>query len=117
MTTKLWAFKLLGAVAILVFIIYPLLIQPWHVRWGASDAEVMMTLPGDEFLPEPKLLSTRAITINASAAEIWPWLLQLGQGRGGMYSYTWLENLFGANMHNADTILPEFQNLKVSTLR
>jgi len=61
----------------------------------------------------PKLNATHAITINAPAADVWPWLVQLGQHRGGFYSYSWLENLVGCDMHNADRIVPEWQELKV----
>jgi hypothetical protein len=57
--------------------------------------------------------STRAVSIEAPAGEIWPWLVQIGQGRGGMYSYEWLENLAGCDMHNAEEILPEHQDLEV----
>jgi hypothetical protein len=64
-------------------------------------------------MPHPKLKATHAITINARAVDIWPWLVQMGQGRGGFYSYTWLENLVGCQMHNADRIVPEWQNLRV----
>ena len=64
-------------------------------------------------MPAPRLDATHAITIRASAEEIWPWLVQMGQGRGGFYSYDWLENLFGCDIHNADRITPQFQDLKV----
>lgn len=70
-------------------------------------------LPGDELVATPKMVDTRAITIHASAAEVWPWVVQIGQGRGGFYSYDWLENLLGLNIHSADRIIPEFQDLKV----
>ena len=97
-----------GAVATYVWAI-----RPWHLRWGATDEEMDQPLPGDEFAPHPKLRATHAITINAPAADIWPWLLQMGQDRGGFYSYTWLENLAGCHMHNADEVVPEWQELKV----
>ena len=88
-------------------------ILPWHQRWGATDKEVNQPLPGDEIVPQPKMASTRAITIQATPDQIWPWLVQLGQGRGGMYSYEALENLVGCDIHNADHILPEYQDLQV----
>ena len=72
-----------------------------------------MTLPGDDLLPDAGLVTTRAITIDAPPDAIWPWLVQMGSGRGGAYTYDWIENLFGLNMHSADEILPEFQDLKV----
>jgi hypothetical protein len=70
-------------------------------------------LPGDDLLPEADMLSTRAITIDAPPAQVWPWLVQMGSGRGGAYTYDWIENLFGLDMHSADEILPQFQDLDV----
>jgi hypothetical protein len=83
------------------------------VRWGATDAEVAEPLPGDDLLVRPRLTSTRSITIDAPPASVWPWLVQMGQNRGGMYSYDWVENLVGLNFHNADTIVPEWQALTI----
>ena len=88
-------------------------IRPWHLRWGATDEELNAALIGDELVPQPKLKATHAITINAPAAEVWPWLVQMGQNRGGFYSYTCLENLVGCHMHNAEEIVAEWQNLRV----
>lgn len=88
-------------------------IRPWHLRWGATDEEVEGQLIGDEVAPSPKLKATHAITINAPATDVWPWLVQMGQTRGGFYSYTWLENLVGCHMRNADEIDPDWQELKV----
>ena len=64
-------------------------------------------------LAEPDLVTTRAVRVDAPPAAIWPWLVQMGPGRGGAYTYDWVENLFGLGMHSADEILPEFQDLKV----
>jgi len=72
-----------------------------------------MHLPGDEYIAKAKGELTQAITIRASAADIWPWIAQIGQGRGGLYSYEFLENLVGCNIHNADRIIPELQNLNI----
>jgi hypothetical protein len=94
-------------------VIYSHYIRPWHLKWGATPVEVRATLPGDDLVPNPKLSATHAITIRASAEQVWPWLVQMGQGRAGFYSYDWLENLFGCNIHNADRILPQFQTLKL----
>lgn len=85
----------------------------WYNRWGATEEECEKSLPGDEYVPSPKLSYTRAITINASPAAVWPWLVQMGQGRGGLYSYDSLENLVGCDIHSADRIIPEYQHLKV----
>lgn len=70
-------------------------------------------MPCDELVEHPKLNATHAITIDAPASAVWPWLVQMGQTRGGFYSYAWLENLVGCHMHNADQIHPEWQDLKV----
>jgi hypothetical protein len=101
-----------GAVGIAIAFATPFL-HSRRTRWGATEAEVCRSLPGDDLVPHHKWGYTLAVTIRASAAEIWPWLVQIGQGRGGFYSYEWLENLIGCNMHNADRIIPEFQHLEV----
>jgi hypothetical protein len=82
-------------------------------NWGATAAEQEMTLPGDEFVPDPADVITRAVTINAAGEEAWRWLVQIGQNRGGMYSYDWLENLLGLRIHSARQIRPEWQQLEV----
>ena len=95
---------------------YLLLVRPWHSRWGATQAEARQPLPYDHFVPRPLAQTTRAITINASAGEVWRWLVQLGQDRGGLYSYDWLENLANLDVHSAEEIVPELQDLKVGDL-
>ncbi|MDN5796479.1 MAG: SRPBCC family protein [Intrasporangium sp.] len=70
-------------------------------------------MPGDEFLPHAPQVATRAITIDAPPNQVWPWIAQLGQGRGGLYSYDWLENLVGCDIHSVDRIEPEWQTLAV----
>jgi hypothetical protein len=102
-----------GAFAISGALVFRPLIRGWYNRWGATDKEVNRPLPGDEIVPNPRLVSTRAIIINACPEDIWPWLVQLGQQRGGLYSYELLENLARCDMDNADRILPEFQTLKI----
>jgi hypothetical protein len=83
------------------------------LTWGATADEVDRMMAGDELMPNPDILSTRAISIDAPPAAIWPWLVQMGPGRGGAYTYDWIENLMGLNMHSADEILPQFQGLKI----
>ena len=85
----------------------------WYLRWGATDREVGCSLPGDDLIPNADMRATRAITIRAAADHVWPWIAQLGQGRGGFYSYDWLENLVGCNIHSSDRILLEWQDIKV----
>jgi hypothetical protein len=80
-------------------------------RWGTDAAEVAARMPGDDLVPHPLLGYTRALTIDAPVAAVWPWLAQIGQGRGGLYSYDGLENLVGCRIHSADRILPAHQHL------
>ena len=82
-------------------------------RWGATDDAVNLTLPGDELVSHADLTATRAITIHATATQVWPWIAQLGQGRGGFYSYDFLENLVGCDIHSADRIVPEWQRIDI----
>ncbi|SRR5712691_1970983 len=91
---------------------YPLWRQ-WCRQWGATAGEASQAFPGDDLLADPQVLTTRAIAIQAPARQIWPWLVQMGPGRGGAYTYDWIENLLGLDMHSADEILPQYQDLKV----
>ena len=84
------------------------LLHPWLMSWGATPEERAMALPGRRGGPDPAYF-TRAITIDAPPAAVWPWLVQIGQDRAGFYSYTWLENLTGADIHNGDALRPEWQ--------
>ncbi len=93
--------------------VYALVVRPYHMRWGATDREVAMALPGDAYIAANAQRSTRALTIHAPAPTVWAWLVQTGQNRsGGWYSYTWLENLFAANMGDAEQLDPRFQHLR-----
>lgn len=91
-------------------------VDPWQQRWGATGDEVGMGLPGDGLVAEPASQVTRAITIDARPEAVWPWIVQLGADRGGFYSYEPLENLFGLHIHNADEIVPEWQDRSVGDL-
>ena len=92
---------------------YPWLFRRPCLTWGATPEEAARELPGDDLLANPDIIATRAITIDAPPAAVWPWLVQMGSGRGGVYTYDWIENLFGLGMHSADEILPQFQDLKL----
>ncbi len=83
-----------------------------YCRWGAKDDEVKRALPGDERMPHPMTEKLQAITISAPAHDVWPWIAQIGQERGGLYSYELLENMIGCKMRSADRIVPEWE-LKV----
>jgi hypothetical protein len=101
------ALPLLGTAAT---VLYALLIRPWHLRWGAEPEDEQRELRGDELLPEGETRILHAVTIQAPVERVWPWLAQIGQDRGGFYSYEWLENLAGCEMENADRIHPEWQH-------
>lgn len=101
-----------GVVAGALVAAYPLFWRARCLTWGATPAEADERLPGDELLPAARLVTTRAIGIAAPAEAVWPWLVQMGSGRAGAYSYDWIENLFGLDMHSANVILPQFQDLK-----
>jgi len=86
----------------------------WRKRfanWGATPDEVALPLAGDEVRADVDLVTTRAIAISAPPDFVWPWLVQMGSGRGGTYSYDWAENLIGLDMHSAEVILPQFQQV------
>jgi hypothetical protein len=92
---------------------YVLAVRPWQLRWGTTGEERAATLAGDDLIANPHLTATRAITVRAAAEQVWPWIAQLGQGRGGFYSYDTLENLVGCNIHNADQIVPQWQTITI----
>jgi hypothetical protein len=83
------------------------------LTWGATADEAARPLPGDDLLGAADIVATRAIGIEAPPSAIWPWLVQMGPGRAGAYTYDWIENLFGLNMHSAEQIHAEWQNLEV----
>ena len=93
--------------------LYAFVIRPWHLRWGTNEQEISQNLPGDKYVPYPQLRATHAVTIYAAPDDVWPWIVQIGQGRGGFYSYEWIENLMRLDIHSASRILPEYQQLKV----
>lgn len=93
--------------------LYAAILRPWQLRWGATDEEARMRLPGDHLLAFPNMVATRALTVPVPADQVWPWIAQLGQGHGGFYSYDCLENLIGCDIHSADRIHPEWQDLEV----
>jgi len=92
---------------------YWFVLKPRLARWGATDDEAHAILPGDDLVPYPKMNSTRAVTIYAPAGEVWPWLAQMGQDKGGFYSYDWLENLMGLDIHNASRVVRDYQQVQV----
>ena len=84
--------------------------RPWYSRWGATNEEVRRSLPGDEFVPRPRAQSTWAVSVKAPAEGVWPWLVQMGYGRAGWYSYDWIDNDGKPSLDQIDATL---QDLKV----
>jgi hypothetical protein len=96
---------------LVVIAVFFAFVRPWFLSWGATPEEQGMLLPGDQFAVAEHV-ETRAITIDASQKRVWPWLAQLGQDRGGFYSYDILENMVGAGMTTSDVLLPAKQSWK-----
>lgn len=93
--------------------LYRLHLRPWMYTWGASDDEITAVLPGDELVASHTARTTRALTIDAPISAVWPWLAQIGEDRGGFYSYSMLERAVGARIENANTVHPEWQDVHV----
>lgn len=94
----------------LAAVLYGKLLRRPVLTWGTTAAEPTARLPGDELLEDADGVATRAISITAPADSVWPWIAQMGPSpRGGAYTYDWIENLLGLNMHSADRVLPEYQ--------
>ena len=109
-------FRALGMWILLIIlgeVLWVFVLSPWANNFGATRAERERPLPGDSFVPNAAAQTTFAVTIKAPPEEVWKWLVQIGQDRGGFYSLTFLENLVGANIHNTLEIRPEWQELKV----
>ena len=110
-----WWLGWLGGLAVTLGIflafagVYVWVVKPWHMRWGATDDEVARAMPGDDLIPDAGS-ATRAISIDATPGDVWPWLVQIGYGKAGWYSYDWIDNDFESSAHQ---ILPEYQDLAV----
>jgi len=104
-----------GAALMGVHILLPFL-HAWRVRWGATDEELGREWLGDELVSKPRGGFTHAITIHAPASQVYPWIAQIGQNKGGFYSYEFLENLVGCDIHNADCLVAEWQEVKPGDL-
>jgi hypothetical protein len=87
-------------------------LRRWFGRWGTTYEDLVRVMPGDAIIVNPTHSATHAVTVEAQPEDIWPWLAQMGAGRGGLYSYDWLDRLFGIlDRPSASRILPEFQHL------
>jgi hypothetical protein len=98
-----------AGVALIVAIAYRSIVGPWQRRWGATDDEANRLMPGDEIVSDAQV-TTRAIDIDAPPERVWPWLIQLGYGRAGWYSYDWIDN---DGLPSADDVIPAYQNLRL----
>ena len=95
-------------------VLYWFPIRRWMNQWGATPSDLARVMAGDSLLAEPTYSGTTAITVDARPEHIWPWLVQIGYQRGGLYSYDWLDRLFGyLDRPSATSILPDFQHLAV----
>jgi hypothetical protein len=111
--------KLIGILAGLasLAVIVIIALMPWMDRWGATNDEIAASYAGDDLVPSPAVTYTRAVTVNATPEEVYPWLVQIGAEKGGMYSYSWFEtNILRCELINADRIHEEWQGLKVGDL-
>ena len=103
-----------GIVTLFVLVLlYLKRIRPWQLCWGATDDEIKRAMPGDDIVDQPSFNATRAVTIQAPAEQIYPWIVQMGVTRAGWYSYDWLDNL---GRPSAESILPAHQNIQVGSL-
>jgi hypothetical protein len=94
--------------------VYWLLLRPRFLSWGATRTEIEASLPGDHLIPNATHVATRSVTISAQAEDVWPWLAQMGYGRGGLYAYDWIDRLGGIlNRPSAERIIPEYQRLAI----
>src|SRR5918912_3240956 len=84
-----------------------------HLRWGATEQELSRTMPADEIVRAPTFNATRAVTVNAQPSDIWPWIVQMGFGRAGWYSYDLLDNL---GRSSAEMVMPELQELRIGDM-
>ena len=109
----------LVAALVVLAIVYLAVVRPWHLSRGATKEEAQRSLPGDDLVPKPSFSFTQAITIRASAEQVWPWLVQIGYKRAGWYGWDALHRLIGsagsldAARRSANRIIPELQDLEV----
>jgi hypothetical protein len=107
------ALAALTLIVVGLLFVYVFAVRPWHTRWGATHLDVISRLPGDAVSPRAAAQITHVVNIQAPPEAIWPWLMQLGQERGGFYSYTFVENFIGCDMQNTKRIVPEWQHRTV----
>lgn len=104
-----WSPIVFGIAIVFLIVVY----RPWAINWGATDAEINRSMPGDNIVQNPTFKATRGVTIRAQPEEIWPWIVQIGYKKAGFYCYDWFDN---DGVPSAERIVPEYQNLKVGDL-
>jgi hypothetical protein len=103
-------FTIFVILALTMFYWFP--VRRWFARWGTTDEDLTRAMAGDPVIARPTHSATHALTVDAPPEDIWPWLVQMGYRRGGLYSYDWLDRLFGyLDRPSANRVLPEFQHL------
>jgi len=101
-------------IAVTIAVVYWFPVRRWMSRWGAASSDLTRVMAGDGLIVHPTYSGTMAVIVNARPEHVWPWLVQMGYQRGGLYSYDWLDRLFGyLDRPSATRILPEFQHLVV----
>src|SRR5688500_18773128 len=90
----------LGVLVVLGLVLYPLVIRPWHLRWGTTDEEIVRPMPLDDRVVAPTYVTHRAVTIQAAPEAVWPWLVQIGEGRAAFYSYDLIERVMGMKVQS-----------------
>jgi hypothetical protein len=108
--------RLLPLVLCTISAVYALVIRPWLLRWGSTDSERVARLPGDDVEPAATYVTTRAVTIEAPAVDVWPWLVQMGQDRAGFYTHNWVERLLRSGIPDVQTLHAEWQHIAVGDL-
>jgi len=103
----------IASILFVLVLCYLTLFRPWQLRWGATDDEIKHSMPGDDIVGKPSFNATRAVTINAPAENIYPWIVKMGVKRAGWYSYDLLDNL---GRKSAESILAKHQNIQVGDL-
>jgi hypothetical protein len=102
---------------LVLVLVYWIPVRLWYRRWGVTDAEMFQPMAADHVVPHPDYSAMLAVTIDASPDYIWPWLVQMGKGRGGLYSYDWLDRVFGyLDGPSSEEILPQFQQVAVGDI-
>jgi hypothetical protein len=111
-------YKFLKGVAVIAIflLVYQFIILPRLLSLGATGKEISRSYPGDERIKSSGYSNTLAVTVNATPSKIWPWIAQMGLNKGGFYSYTSLENLFGCDLKNADELHDAWQHPKVGDI-